>query len=686
MATTRADGALSWKMGVDSNAPTTVQSPTNPDGIARNAICWLTNATVRDGGITQRAGWKYVSTTHDGSVLFQGGEIYTPIDGSNPYIIVSLSGHIWKVNTDGTAAVDLSAQFHLFNPPAVDQAYFVQGEEFMIIQAGDLVTLPLFWDGVTLRRSFGLGGAPVVAWQVTITNTNDPRTGHVFPAGSTFTVQGDGAFTTSAPFILPAAGGNVTVNITTGGSLAGTINVTSNPGNPFSHPSVPPTISQWQTTAATGVTSSGDGVTPELPAATAMDYYMGRIWYAQGRQYCAGDIVQGPSGTLAYDFRDSILKVTENPIAVGGDGFVVPENAGNIRALKHSANLDRALGQSQLFIGTRKAWYQLDVPVSRNDWIAATNSNQPRQMVAQQYNGPVGDRCCVAVNGDLYYQSLEPDIRSLITATRFFNQPGNKAISSNVNRILQFNDRALMRFSTGIAFDNRLLQSALPVQRAQGVVFQSLIPLDFVPMSSFAADTSPIWEGNLEGLDILQMWVGDYGGRNRAFAFIVSRVDSSIQLFEFTQRDIYDTNVIGEERVTWVIEFPAFTWGNEFLLKKLVSAEEWVDRIFGEVIFKMEYRQDGSSCWNLWHEWKVCSARNTTETVNDYPAVPLGPGFKQTMTLPVPQDKCESATHRPANVGYQMQTRLTIKGFCRIRGHLLHAEEVVRVLWEGKIC
>src|SRR5262249_16452120 len=149
------------------------------------------------------------------------------------------------------------------NPNTV-KAYFEQAEEFLIIQSGDNATLPLFWDGNTLRRSKGI---------------TDRTKGPPYPNG---------------------------VN--------------------------------------------------EIPAATAMDYFMGRLWYAQFRQYSAGDIVGGPSGSNVaptfYNFRDSLLNVTENPLVLGGDGFTVPTQSGNIRALKHSANLDTALGQGQLFIFT----------------------------------------------------------------------------------------------------------------------------------------------------------------------------------------------------------------------------------------------------------------------------------------------------------------------------------------------
>ena len=99
----------------------------------------------------------------------------------------------------------------------------------------------------------------------------------------------------------------------------------------------------------------------EIPAATAMCYYQDRLWYAQGRIYTAGDIVGNQaSGTAPYNFRDSVFKVTENPLAVGGDGFTVPSQAGNIRALKYVGQIDTSLGQGPLYIFTRKQIYSLD--------------------------------------------------------------------------------------------------------------------------------------------------------------------------------------------------------------------------------------------------------------------------------------------------------------------------------------
>src|SRR4029077_12710686 len=180
----------------------------------------------------------------------------------------------------------------------------------------------------------------------------------------------------------------------------------------FASATLAPGTYTWVSTAA-GQTSSATVVTPELPAAGPMVYYQGRIWYAQINQYTAGDIVFGPSGTLGYAFADSILKVTENPLAIGGDGFSVPVTDGPITALAFTANLNTNLGQGPLYIFTTRSVYQLVVPVTRTDWISANAANQPNQTLAQIDYGSTSDRCVVHVNGDLFYQTLLPAITSL---------------------------------------------------------------------------------------------------------------------------------------------------------------------------------------------------------------------------------------------------------------------------------
>lgn len=578
------DGSTAFDFGVDSSRVTTIQNELNPNGLPRNGLAWLINGTVRDGGITCRNGWDYLAQIANGTTLYQGGFFYEPLQGY-PYLVVLIGGVLYRIDLTAPYAVtDLTGgNAALLMPATEEQPYFCQAEEFLIIQAGDYVTLPLIWDGALLRRSNGPVGA-------------------------------------------------------------------------------------------------------ELPAAGPMVYYMGRLWYANGRSVSAGDIVGGASGTIGYNFRDAVLHVTENPLCVGGDGFTVPTNAGNIRAAMYGSNLDSALGQGQLFIFTRKQIYALQVPVTRTDWIGATNNNQPLMTVVQFVNGAVNDRSLVSVNGDIFFQSLEPGIRSLITAIRYYQQWGNTVISANEDRILRFNDRSLLHMASGISFQNRLYQTALPRQTPQGVVHDAIIPLDFDPISSFGKEHQPNWEGHHEVVPVLQLFSGDFGGLERAFAMAVSPVDSTIQLWEITNYERFDHNTTDDRRITWVTETPGYTFNLPLKLKQLKGGEIWIDRAYGTVTVQVWYRVDADPCWIKWHQHEFCVSRSTCEDVQNpvcYPETGHAEGYKWPIVLPNPPHPCDSMHVRPSDLGYQFQMKIAVTGFARIRSILLYGVEQPHGIYQG---
>lgn len=600
------DGSFDWSGGVDSSLVPTLRSDLNPTGLGRNQLAWMNNCTVRGGGITQRTGWQPILKVLAGG-RWQGGFMYEP-DGANPYLVCQVAGILYSVLLEAPFTVtDLTGgNVTLRNPASAEIAWFEQGENYLIVQAGDYytgpatitvndygqplietsTTLPLFWNGTTLRRSRGL--------------------------------------TTAAPPLAPNFN--------------------------------------------------------EIPAATCMDYFANRLWYAQARRYSAGDMVGGAAGTIANRRRDAILNVTENPLCAGGDGFTVPTNAGNIRALAHtstaSANANLDIGQFYIF--TRKSIYTVHIPTSRDDWIRATTNNGPYQSVVQINNGSVNDRSIVAVNGDLFYQSFDPAIRSLTNAVRNFQQWGNTPISQNELRALQGNNRALMKFSSGIEFDNRLLNLVLPVAAADGVnvVHSAILPLDFDVVTNFAERKDPVWEGAQDGLQFLQLFAGDFGGRPRAFSAAISDVDGSIMVWEF---DRFSRTENGDNRVTYAIESPAFTWatsGLEWKLKQLNGGELWLDKISGTVDVHVEYRVDSDPCWRFWLHTSVCAARNCGEqdpVKICYPEVPACEGYRWAIGFPEPSATCDSMGIRPTTIGYQFQVKITIKGWSRIRGLILHA-------------
>lgn len=602
----KADGSFSFSGGVDSGVTTAVQSARNPDGIPRNMLAWLNNATVRGGSITQRATWQPVCTVHEGDQLFQGATLYYPAGDSDPFMILSIGGHIYRVRVDFDNSVqDLTATEPIdsrgkatANPANTERVYFTQGEEFLVIQAGDYApplnngTLPLFYDGNVLLRS-------------------------------------------------------------------------------------------------NGILFNGASAQNELPAAGPMDYYMGRIWYGQNRTIIAGDIVGGGSGTAPYLNRDSILKVSENPLAFGGDGFTVPNNAQIIRAIKSVAELDQAVGQGNLYIGTRKAIYRLQVPVTRQDWIAANANNQPLLTIVQKSYGFLNDRSIVEHNADLFYKAMD-GTRSLALAIRYFQQWGNTPISRNEDRLLSFNDRSLMRFASGVEFDNRIMHTELPYMTPCGPAFRALSILDLDLITVLEEKQPPAWEGMYEGLDVLQLLQGDFGGLQRCFGVVRSRIDGSIQVWELSRDGRFEN---GDNRVTWYIEWPAFTWDKEFSLKQLDGGELWISRLFGTVDFRMQYRTDCDLRWRDWVSWSDCTCRDECEDVNvgicpppSYPTLTYGEGCRAIKTLPAPPADCMTALGRPSNVGYQFQPRLIVKGWCDIRAIILYALDKDKSPGTGLVC
>lgn len=601
------DGSMAWGQGVNSVIVPTIAGPSNPDGLPRDQNFWLVNCSDRDGGLSPRAGWQPMGLVTDGSALWQGGITYVPRVAGDPYLLCLVGGHVLKVTYSTPPTVtDLSVIWGVTLPANQVHAYFVQAEEFVVIQAGDLTTNPLFWDDVQLWQSAG-GTAP-------------------YPALN------------------------------------------------------------------------------ELPPGGPMCYYQGRIWIAQWngnhRTVNAGDIVGDQfSGDLNFhgqptNFRNSVLRVTENPVAIGGDGFTVPAGPGDIRGLQYSANLDATLGQGTLFAFTRDQVYSLTVPISRKDWIAADANNQPHIQVVQLTNGSVNDRSIVQVNGDLFYQTITGNLASLSTALKYFQQWGNTPVSANEYHITSRQDRGLLQFVSGIEFNNRLLMGALPKQFRQGVACQAIIPMDFTPISSFGKGKPPAWQGHYEGLNFLQLFNANFGGLEKAFGIVIDDVDGSVKLWELTLQDQFEN---GDNRISWLIKGPSFDFRNSFALKKLVSLELTLDRLWGKVDFDVYFVPDQYPCPIKWASFSECAARNCQEdallnaielanciypqSIPDYREQ-----YRATKVLPLPPDVgCNVATNRPFNVGFQFQIIIKVTGFCRIRGYLLKALPVEKDLYTGLI-
>lgn len=689
----KASGQMDFSAGVDASKVPTIQSALVPNGLQINELAWGTNCSMRNGGVACRNGWKPLIDINQAIIAakaqgatgtYQGAWLYDA--GFNtPYFVLSIGGRIYKVDIVTLTVTDLSAQFNLTNPASPTRAYFCQAEEFLIIQAGDydvqFKKQPNPPAPTTYSTTLSNFTVPYTGQQGTIT-LNTPYTGSIGDIVAMSIPVNSGFFFT----VFGKSGSDITigngtfVGVGTGPtSITGTFPVVTSKTTP---PPPPPGATLplfWDGATlrrSKGITTTApaqvNGVN-EIPAATTMDYYMGRLWYAQGTTFSAGDIVGGPSGTPAYYLRDSLLEVTENPLCFGGDGFTLPSTTGNIRAITHTSDLNEPLGQGKLYIATLKAIYRLQVPVSRSDWIAADSNNQPLLTVTNGRGGIYGDRCVVRENSDLFYRGLV-GFYSLSLSVQNFGQWGNSPISNNVDRIFPFEDRSLLPFASGVSFDNRLLETCLPLQTNYGVVFQGIAALDFNLISTLQQKLPPAWEGVLSGVNIFQLFQGSFGSVDRCFAVTLSDANT-FQIWELTTTDRFDDEQGEIKRIQWTVETPAFTWGKETELKVLDGAEVWVDKIFGTVDFTFEYRPDADACWHPWFTDQYCTARSSCENLINptcYPEQPYGENYKFPIVLPKPPSPDgQGMNRRPVNIGYQFQMRVTVKGWCRIRGIIM---------------
>lgn len=395
----------------------------------------------------------------------------------------------------------------------------------------------------------------------------------------------------------------------------------------------------------------------EIPVSRQIVYYMGRIWVAFGRFYMAGDIVFGDGN------RDSILKFTENTYYNEGGSFAVPANYGDITGFYPLPTLDTAIGQGELAVFTTDGVFLNQVPQDRATW---KNTQTPLQRVIELANGATAQDAIVAVNSDLYYRS--PDgVRSLIAAVRNFGDgPGNTPISSEMNRILLQDPAAFLGYASGVLFNNRLLMTASPgIRQGHGVYHRCLCSLDFDLVTSMRGKLPPAWEGIWTGVNILKVVKVKHQRTTRCFVYTLN-ADDEIELWEITKDDKFDND---EVRIEWSMESRAMDFQNKFDQKNLNSGDVFIDQLTGTVDIDMDFRPDSYPCWIDWDNWQECAKYKFC--IDDFGTCPTLPNYKEQYRpkhqLIQPPDTFDPITLEQYRTFYELQTRIAIKGYCRLK-------------------
>lgn len=404
--------------------------------------------------------------------------------------------------------------------------------------------------------------------------------------------------------------------------------------------------------------------TKEVPTGTAMVYSQGRIVVTSGngRTFLIGDIVGGPSGTVQYGFRDSILKFTENDVINLGGSFSIPINAGKITAIRPVAQVDTSLGQGPTQIFSQNGIFSLNTPSDRSTWKTLT---YPIQTFSVVQAGSASDRATINVNGDIWMRSLD-GVRSFVVARRDFGSWVNAPQSAEMLRAVQYDDQNLLEYSSAIVFDNRLLMTNRPYRVFDhGVSHKGLLVLDFEPVASIGSQAKPVWEGVWSGLNFLQVFGGTISGDNRAFAFSLN-ADNKIELWEFTDSEKSDLTIDSSVDIEGFIETGGYSFPDfGFDQKKLDEAWFWPEDVQGSVTVGFQYRANNSVAWKVWDSKTFCSNFQSCDTTECAAPANLKPQFRRPYIIKKAGGTCVTATGVPSEIGEWFQVRMSFQGHLR---------------------
>ena len=477
------------------------------------------------------------------------------------------------------------------------------------------------------------------------------------------------AATVAAPFTVPAQGANVTVTINQ--PITAPVGQTVFIGNfQFGIVSVPAlsanTVTLENLNDASG-TVYNPGSTlqsiPELPAGRMGTYGMGRNWICltDGISFMAGDIVGGSSGAPAYNYRDAVLKSTENSYLAGGGTFHVPGAGQQITALVFASILDASQGTGTLQVFTNENVFGCNAPVDRATWQTLTNPILVETLIG---SGAVSQECVVRVNGDMIFRSANPNgVRSLTISRLDFLRWNNTPMSFEMSRVIDLDNLAGLPYCSAIQFDNRVLTTCSPVQTAQGVYHPGFLVLNLDSVSTLGKTDTPIWDSMWSGVNSLRLITGVFGGTQRAFAVTLNTSVNQIELHEIMpQGDLQLDN--GINPVVWVFEGPVLfkeVKGKGYYdLVRLQDGEIYLSDLDpgSTVKVQVDYRPDFSLCWFPWTTFSVCA--DPASTIKQFRSR-LGLG--KPSALP-----CEESNGQPSCVGRWFQFRFTFTGHCVFMG------------------
>ena len=658
------EGQRDFSGGMDSSR--------SPNLISDNAVSRAVNVTFRGGTPSTRPGFRQLilANAHvdansglDYFVngLFQGGYYYQDRrTDKNPCIFAVMDGFVIKIDlgtyevqrvfpvvqaTDivlgesyiiksvgtttwtsyGASNNNIGTQFICTTAPGAGTGtaysinpmdiyadfYFVQAENYLIIQDGS--SAPRVWDGDNLWiTGKGPAGSTGKIAQVPVGSVMAYGQGRLFVANTERTsgTAGDLAY-----------GGSTDQVVITSG--AGPANSAVYVLTTATWPTVTTFAAGDLITISGHSSSNGSNGTWTVKSVTTTPSYTITIDLANPNSTSTptsgtGGFVTKANAGAASD----LLRFTETTYLDEGGSLQVPGFLGKITGMIFMPVQDSGAGVGDLLLFCETGVISLSVAVPRTEWKSTVGF----QRIALASIGSTGQESLTTANGDIFFRAFD-GLRTYRNARAEFGSFGRVPISAEMNAVLNYDTKNMLKNSSCIVFDNRLLLTATPkidftgisvnTLRKRPITFSSIVALDFTTLASIGAQRASCYDGFWRGLDVTKLIAGVVDGKPRAFAFCVDYVvNGTNTVWEITPDTFSDEPVNASPiPIKSILETRSFQLGSPSEVKKLIRADLWLGSLRGNSDFKIYWRPDEYACWREWHEFSRCSTvENCVET------------------------------------------------------------------------
>lgn len=438
----------------------------------------------------------------------------------------------------------------------------------------------------------------------------------------------------------------------------------------------------------------------EVPVGRAMAYGQGRLWVSMNRLLAAGDIFGGPNAVIKFTENTYLTETTPSPQS----GFGTPLQSGDIVGLNFLEMGDTATGQGELLVFCRKNVWSVQAQVPRTSWT----TTQRMLSVALTNVGGTGHRAITNVNGDCFFRSKEGwRAYRLARNEQFYSESGINSswgytpISLEMKRVINSDTVQLMDYASSVLFRGRLLGLAHPVpyqhSQAEGTFssayFTSIVALDFEIVSGMRGKQPPAWDGEWQGLNVLQLLANDFTYQERCFAFCRNTTTDTNEIWEITTGELYDANA---QKVTTVIETRALDCKKPKNIKRLRRGDCYFNNVLADTEVEISYKSDGYPNWIPWHSFTIHGQGSLAGTPGGSnlcnipscsvpgfcpdPAgggVQPGGGYWFQQRLPTPDTACDPSTNKLLRNGFYFQFQITWKGPALLEAFIIHTDELV---------